>query len=109
MEDFHLQAVDHARHTEKTPHEAGPGIAFGEGTPREVSVPWECYSGLPASSTADLIREPPGQLSLIIIRRGSRLRLPTRDLILLWQHRWRRRTLLAWGHMPIDEALGARA
>jgi hypothetical protein len=24
MEDFHLQAVDHARHTEKTPHEAGP-------------------------------------------------------------------------------------
>jgi uncharacterized protein (DUF1800 family) len=23
MEDFHLQAVDHARHTEKAPHEAG--------------------------------------------------------------------------------------
>jgi hypothetical protein len=23
MEDFHLQAVDHARHTERTPHEAG--------------------------------------------------------------------------------------
>jgi hypothetical protein len=26
MEDFHLQAVDHARHTEKAPHEAGPVI-----------------------------------------------------------------------------------
>jgi hypothetical protein len=28
IEDFHLQAVDHARHTEKTPHRAG----FKEGS-----------------------------------------------------------------------------
>jgi hypothetical protein len=34
MEDFHLQAVDHARHTEKTPHEAGPFIN-GYAAPRE--------------------------------------------------------------------------
>jgi hypothetical protein len=34
MEDFHLQAVDHACHTEKAPREAGP-VINGYAAPRE--------------------------------------------------------------------------
>ena len=38
IEDFHLQAVDYARHTEKAPHEAGP-VSMGRNRHRERRMP----------------------------------------------------------------------
>jgi hypothetical protein len=45
MEDFHLQAVDHARHTEKAPHEAGPVGTAEDGHRRGANACREPVTG----------------------------------------------------------------